>query len=80
MNAFAVDLLAFVEIDGTPRVSLEARIEEARGIIQGRPFVEGHLHDGFVGLAGAQDPVVVPHRYPSPFPFLDDVGIGFFDQ
>src|SRR5690606_19519890 len=41
---------------------------------------EGHLHDVLVGLAGAEDAVVLPHRNPAPLPRLDHVGIGLLDQ
>src|SRR5439155_17168723 len=72
-----VDLLALVEVDGAPGVALETGVEEARGVLQRRALGEGHLHDALVGLAGANDPVVVPRRDPAPLPVLDDLGIGF---
>src|SRR6185503_13355538 len=75
-----VNLVALAEVDGTSRVSLETRVEQARGILQGRPFGEGHLHDALVGLARADDSVVVPRRDPAPLPLLDDFGIGFLYQ
>ena len=63
------------------RVSpLETGVEETRRILQSRPLSEGHLHDVLVGLACANDSVVLPHRNPSPVPFLDDFGIGLPDQ
>src|SRR5262245_46616999 len=73
-------LLALVEVDCAPRVPLEAGVEESRGVLQGRPLGEGHLHDALVGLARADDSVVRPHRNASPLPFLDHFGIGFLDQ
>jgi uncharacterized protein YidB (DUF937 family) len=75
-----VDLLALVEVDRPPRVPFEARIEQARRIRQGCPLGECHLYDALVGLAGADDSVVRPHRNSSPFPLFDDVGIGLLDQ
>src|SRR3954468_16927796 len=75
-----VDLLALVEVDGPPGVAVEAGVEEARRILQRRPLGEGHLHDVLVRLAGADDPVVLPHRDPAPLPLLDDVGIGGLDR
>src|SRR3954463_7653206 len=54
-----VDLLAFLEIDGAPGVALEAGIEEALGIVQRRALRESHLHHGLVGLAGADDAVML---------------------
>src|SRR5262245_41080198 len=80
LQRLLVYLLALMEVDGTPCVPLETRVEEARRILQGRPLGEGHLHDVLVGLAGADQSVVRPHRNPSPLPLLDAVGIGFLDQ
>src|SRR5947207_6459001 len=72
-----VYFLALVEVDGTPGVALKARVEEARRILELRPFGESHLHDALVGLARADHSVVRPHRNPSPLPLLYDLGIGF---
>src|SRR5215469_1987368 len=72
--------LALAEVDGTPRVPLETRVEEARRILQSRPLGEGHLHDVLVGLTGADQSLVRPHWHASPFPLLDDFRIGFLDQ
>src|SRR5215470_12029784 len=80
LQRLLVYLLALVEVDGTPRVSVKTGVEEARRILQSRAFGEGHLHDGLVGLACADQSVVRPHRNPSPLPLFDDFGIGFFDQ
>src|SRR5918998_6160289 len=71
-----VHLVALVEVDGAARVPLEAGVEEARGILQRRSLGERHLHDALVGLAGADDSVVLPHRDASPLPLLDDFGVG----
>src|SRR5262245_34734520 len=80
LQRLLVDLLALVEVDGSPCVALETGVEEARRIVEGRAFGEGHLHHALVGLACADQSVVRPHRNPSPLPLLDDVGIGFLDQ
>src|SRR5262245_4990014 len=80
LQRLLVDLLALVKIDGTPRVPVEAGVEEARRVLQGRPCGEGHLHDVLVRLACADQSVVRPHRNPSPLPLLDDFGIGFPHQ
>src|SRR5262249_39896016 len=39
-----------------------------------------HLDDALVGLAGAEDAVVLPDRNAAPLPLLDDSGIGFLDE
>src|SRR5947208_15820293 len=75
-----VYFLALVEVDGTPGVALKARVEEARRILEVRPFGESHLQDALVGLARADHSGVQPHRNPSPLPLLYDLGIGFLDQ
>src|SRR5436190_15499082 len=80
LQRLLVYLLALVEVDGTPRVPLETRVEEAGGILESRPFGEGHLHDVLVGLARADDPAVRPDGNPSPLPLLDDLGIRFLDE
>src|SRR3989442_11242630 len=72
--------LALVEVDGTPCVSVKTGVEEARRILQSRPFGEGHLHDVLVRLAGADQSVVRPHRNPSPLPLLDHLGVSLLDQ
>ena len=45
------DLLALVEVDRTPRIALEAGVEEVRGILQRGALGEGQLRDHLVGLA-----------------------------
>src|ERR1044072_6266302 len=62
LQRLPVYLIALVEVDGAPRVPLQAGVEEARTILQSRPFGEGHLHDLLVGLAGTDQAVVRPHR------------------
>src|SRR3954451_19742940 len=80
LQRLLIYLLALVEVDGTPCVPVKTGVEEARRILQSRPFGEGHLHDVLVSLACADQSVVRPHRNPSPLPLLDDFGIGFLDQ
>src|SRR5262245_19004264 len=69
-----------MEVDGTPGVALEARVEEARWVLECGPLGKRHLHDVLVGLAGADQSIVGPHRDASPLPFLNYVGIGLLDQ
>src|SRR6516162_918846 len=80
LQRLLVYLLALVEVDGTPCVPVKTGIEEARRILQSRPFREGHLHDVLVSLTCADTSAVLPHRNPSPLPLFDDFGIGFLDQ
>src|SRR5215472_2248650 len=74
LQRLVVNLLALVEVDGTPRVSLETGIEEPCRILQRRPSRERHLDDALVSLAGADQSIVRPHRN-RPLPLLDDFGI-----
>src|SRR5262249_22073318 len=80
LQRLLVDLVALVQVDRPPGVPLEAGVEEARRILQRRPFGEGHLHDVLVRFAVADHAVGRPPRTPSPLPLLDDVGIVFLDQ
>src|ERR1700691_347152 len=80
LQRLLVYLLALVEVDGAPYVPVKTGVEEAGGILQSRTFGEGQLHDALVGLARADHSVVVPHRNPSPLPFLDDVRNGSLDK
>src|SRR3954468_1955838 len=48
-----VHALALVDVDGAADVSVQARVEEAGGVLQGGAMGEGQLHDLRVGLAGA---------------------------
>ena len=49
------------------------------GSSQRRALGEGQLHGGLVGLAGADDSGVRPHRN-SPLPLLDHLGVGLLDE
>src|SRR5947209_15376564 len=80
LQRLLVNRVAFVDVDGAPDITVEARIEEARGIIERGAFGEGQFHDAFVRLAGADDAVMLPHRNAAPLPFLDDFGIGLLDE
>src|SRR5262249_37082774 len=75
-----IDLVAVVEIDGTPGVAFEAGVEEARRVLQRSALGEGHLHDILVRLAGADHSGVRPHRNPSPLPLLDHIGNGLLNE
>ena len=61
---------------------LPSRLElnSPRRILERSSFEESQFHDALVGLAGADDPVVVPHGDASPFPLLDYIRVGFLDQ
>src|SRR5215470_564652 len=75
-----VELLAFTKVDGTPRVALEAGVEEPRGVLHLSPFEKRQLHHALIGLARAYQSVVRPDRDAPPLPFLDDSGVGVLDQ
>src|SRR5262249_41427497 len=76
-----------MEIDGTPGVAFEARVEEAGRVLERGALGESQLHDILVRLTGADDSGVRPHRDPqhrvrrlSPFHLLDHFGVGLFDE
>src|SRR4030081_2987791 len=75
-----VKFFSFVDVDRTPYVSVETRVEETGRILQRRAFGEGKLHDILVGFASADDAVVGPNRSAHPLPLLDDVGVCFLDE
>src|SRR5205085_10427785 len=74
-----VDLLALTQIDGAPHLAFEAGSEEARGILERRALREGELYGALIGLPGADEAIVRPHR-DAPLPFLDHLGIRLPDQ
>src|SRR3954453_1061923 len=80
LQRLLLDLVALVDIDGAPHVAFEAGVEEPRRVLERRALGEGQLHDSLVGLAGADDAVVLPHRNPSPLPLLDHIGAGLLDD
>src|SRR6185295_12169615 len=65
-----VDLLALAEVDRAPGVAFETGIEEARRVLQRRASGERQLDGALVGLAGADDSVMRPHR-DAPLPRFD---------
>src|SRR6185437_4857631 len=75
-----VDLVAFMQIDGAPRVPLQAGIEEAPPVFDRSTLEESELHDRLVGLAGADDPVVGPDGDSAPLPIFDDLRVRLFDE
>src|SRR6266571_6209319 len=79
LQCLVVNLLALVEVDGTPGVAIEAGVEEAYWVLKCGPLGKGQLNDVLVRLAGADQTVVRPHRN-APLPLLDHLGVGLLDQ
>src|SRR6476646_7557050 len=80
-----VDLLILGDVDRAARLALQARVEQALGIIQRRALHERQLDDALVGLAGADDAVARPDRCArtgglGPRPLLDDLRVGGRDD
>ena len=69
-----------MDIDGAAHVALEARIEQALGVIERGALGEGEFDVGLVGFAGADDAGMRPDRGTTPFPFLENFGNGLVDQ
>src|SRR5690242_10140773 len=80
LERLLVDRIALAKVDRTPRIALEARIEQARRIVERGALRERRLHDALVGLAGADDAVVRPGRHAAPLPFLDDVRVSLLHE
>src|SRR6185437_6806205 len=72
--------IAFLEIDGAPRVAFEARIEQALGVLELGAFGEGELDDRLVRFAGADDSAIGPYGDAAPLPLLYDLGIRRLDE
>ena len=67
LEAVIVKFVALAQIDGAPGVALQAGVEQARRIRELRTLGEGQLDDALIGLAGADDPRMRPHRHPRHF-------------
>ncbi len=76
LNAAASILSPSWIVDRAPDVAFEAGVEQVRRVVERGALGEGQLHDGLVGLAGADDAVVGPDRDAAPLPLLDHLGIG----
>src|SRR5262245_40289297 len=79
LQCLLVNLLALVEVDGTPGVSSKTGVEQARWVLERSPLGKGHLHGALVRLSGADQAVVRPNRN-LPFPLFDHFGVGLLDQ
>src|SRR3954463_1594213 len=69
-----------MDVDRAPHPSIETRVEEAGGGLQRSALGERGLPHLLVGLARADDAVVLPDGSAHPFPLLDDIRIRFLDQ
>src|SRR5262249_24554420 len=80
-----IDLVAFVDVDGAPCISVKTGVEETGWILQRCAVEEGKLHNILVRFASADHAVVRPNRsagvgWFDPLPLLDDVGVCFLDK
>src|ERR1700744_403549 len=80
LEGLAVDFLALVDVDRASHVAFKAGVEQARGVLERGALGKGQLHDAFVGLPGADDSIVGPHRNAAPLPLLDHFTIGLLDE
>src|SRR5258708_3985770 len=74
-----INLIALEQIDRSPRVASEARVEQLVRIREARPVGKGKLHLIFVGVADRDHSVVRPHGASHPLPFFDDLSVGLKD-
>src|SRR5437870_3691186 len=81
-----VDGVTLVEIDGTYRLAVQTRVEEALRILQLGPFWKRQPHGVLEGLAYADDAVVGPDGHPLgagvllPLHLFDYAGVGPPDE
>src|SRR3954470_9987427 len=85
LEGILIDALALADVDGPAHLALEARVEEAGGIVERCALEERELDDALVGLPGADAAAVRPDGRPAarglhPLPLLDHVGVGLLDQ
>src|SRR5262249_40316385 len=76
-----------MDIDGAPDVAFEAGVEEAGRVLERGALGEGQLHGIVARPPGRDYSIVPPTRTPEhrvgglpPFPLLDHVGVGLFDE
>src|ERR1700733_319975 len=69
-----------MDIDGAPDLAFKAGVEQTCGVLERSALGECQLHDALVRLAGADHSIMIPNRNASPLPFLDDFGVGLFDE
>src|SRR5437762_160491 len=81
-----IDRVTLVEVDGTNRLAVQTRVEEAFRILQLGPFWKRQPHSVLEGLAYADDAVVGPDGHPLgaggllPLHLFDYAGVGAPDQ
>src|SRR5829696_6945167 len=87
LQRLLVDRLALADVDGAPGATFKTRVEQACRVLQRGALGEGQLDVALVGLTGADEACVLPHRDPqhsvrrlSPFHRLDHVGVGRPDE
>src|SRR3977135_3337883 len=66
-----INLVALENIDRSPRVASEARVEELVRIWEPRPVGKGKLHLIFVGVADPASSPWSPHGDSHPLPFSE---------
>ncbi len=73
-----INLLAIANINCAPYISLETGVENSSRVIQCRAFGKRKFHDFLVTFAGTNDPIMLQHRYATPFPCLNHTRVGSF--
>src|SRR5689334_15773676 len=75
-----------MDVDSPPGVALEARVEEVPRVRERGALDEGDLDVTLVGLTGADEPVMRPHRdargvgWLSPLHLFDRIRIGLLNE
>jgi hypothetical protein len=68
---FNINFLALLDVDSSPYVSIQARVEELGRVFQRGSFCESQFHLGLVGLPGANNSAMRPDWGSHPFQFFD---------
>jgi hypothetical protein len=55
LHSCLIDLLAFVDVDGAPYITLKAGVKQTGRVLQRSSFGEGQLDDTLVRLSRADD-------------------------
>ncbi|MNE41230.1 hypothetical protein D3C80_1352900 [compost metagenome] len=69
-----------MHINGAPGIAFETGVEQPRWVLQCSTLGESQLHHLLVGLAGAENTSLGPHRNAPPLPLFNHLGGSLPDQ
>src|SRR6187431_1121263 len=86
LEGLLIDLVTFMEIDGTSGIAFETGIEKTRRIFQCRSLGKGQLDVCLIGFTRADHAIVIPDWHTGrigrllPLPFLKRVRVSLKDE